>query len=323
MSEVIFHLPGTQGPTIRTVLNNNVTVLRDHIALAGNPHGTDLADLGDVGLSGVTDGQILRYDVGTGLWKNATPESGDVTSLAVSGEDPMTGDLTLISGSGMLLTQDTEGLSITIGQDPDVLLNAEKLWGLDVEQPGSGDDGKTLVYDHDTTSYVWLPFGTVPRVEALFPPYSNSVYTDALDGDIVDYSDLIRLTLGYDGSGGNTFFRLYTDAVDPTVVYIIMKWRLPENWVSWDPTQALSFQLRTSDGSGDSHLDLQFYQDNVAVGSVADLTSSGGWSDKNVSEATLGGSNWAAGDILTAEIKLTTVNSKNIDLGQISIGFTG
>lgn len=318
---IIYHQPGDRSRTIRTVLNNNAAFLADHLTQVGNPHSTLLSDLTDVTITTPTEGQALLYDAGISAWVNNTIAAGTDTTIAVTGETPLDGDVELIPGTGVTLSQVDLDKTITIGLDADVLLNAEKLWGKDLEEPGAGDGGKTYVYNESTDDFDLQAYGASPRADVYHPIFPNTVWVDTV-GAIVDYDEILDLSVGYDGTGGATYFHFATTSGTTVSVYAIIKFNVPLNFVEWKTSEAVKVRLRTTDGSGASYMDIACYQNGTAVGTKTTQTASGGWAYITLTEAELGGSLWAGGDVLTLQVKLAGITTKTIDLGDVQFLYT-
>jgi hypothetical protein len=73
------------GPRVEVMSNgvaDEVVIALAHVAATGNPHGTQIDDLVGVDIASPSNAQVIRYDSGSGTWKNgAAPASVPVVSV--------------------------------------------------------------------------------------------------------------------------------------------------------------------------------------------------------------------------------------------------
>ena len=123
----------------------------DSITFSSDPA---LTDLSDVTITSPTDGQVLKYNAGTGQWINGTDLAGSgstnaFSTISVAGQDNVVADSTsdtfnLVGGSGITITTDANTDSITITNS--AASGATSLDGLSDVAITSVSSGQILVY---------------------------------------------------------------------------------------------------------------------------------------------------------------------------------
>jgi hypothetical protein len=106
--------------------------------------------------------------------------------------------------------------------------------------------------------------------------------------------------------------------------YGSLRWTLPANFSAW-ATNAIQLEMYTTDGSGDSTLSVACYQDTTLRdnSTISSATSNATWGTKTLTSTNILGGGWSAGEVLTMQFTFTTTGTKEVRLGDLTLGWTG
>lgn len=145
----------SSGDTLTLIAGTGIIITTsasgDSITFSSDPA---LTDLSDVTITSPTDGQVLKYNAGTGQWVNGTDLAGSgstnaFSTVSVFAQDNIVADttsdtLTFAAGSGITITTDAASDTITITNS--AATGATSLDGLSDVAISNASSGQILVY---------------------------------------------------------------------------------------------------------------------------------------------------------------------------------
>jgi hypothetical protein len=136
---------------------------------------------------------------------------------------------------------------------------------------------------------------------------------------------------GYEGSGGRTYIEAVAEVGSAYLEIVVWEWETPPDWSAWNVTQAVGFELYTTDTGGNSYLSVATYRRPVgggapvAGGTLVSQKTAAVWTTVWLTASALAGGTWAAGDVLVVAITMhadQTAASKVARLGSRIVQWT-
>ena len=166
------------------------------------------------------------------------------------------------------------------------------------------------------------------QVARLDPEYPGVVWHDleGAPGGAFGYyqEEEGALDTEYEGVGGRQYYEWSAEGASQVSVSAALKWRLPENFDSWQAAgDVIELAVWTTDSSGEAECDVTVYRNTTEVAEELDQDSAATWGTVGFTSAEISGGTWAAGDVLTMEVTLRAQNASRIRLAEVLLNYSG
>jgi hypothetical protein len=312
---------------------NQEVEIYSKLGIGGAPtSGIELDVTGDADFSG-TVSSIGDFDVNATKFTVASATGNTVVAgtLGVTGNVDVSAGVDVTGGNITLDTNDivvnTDKFTVdgatgntTAGGTLAVTGNVDASSGLDVTGANLTLDTNDIlvntnkfIVDGATGNVTSAGAVTSLHSIGLVPEYDNA----ALIADGAD--NFGTLTLEYDSSNYHNYYEWTTNEPSAQDYDIVIRYRLPEGFSSFDATAPIKLFNKVSDATGNTDVTVTMLDTanaSVTLGTGADLNNTS-WTESTITIT--GSPTFTAGGYVTITIKLTADQGDTIDVGELTL----